>query len=122
MKKIVTTGLELTRRDPIEVFFLCSIIGTSVEKREKSDRMPSERLNIARRNFLLPIVISDRFAEKLPAVGSTKRFKGIGIESMAADSGKDGVKQVLGEDVRLLGVLYAGRLLQHQRAIYVRQR
>src|SRR5437588_7103239 len=75
VKKVVAPGFEMTRRDPIQIFLLCSIIISAIEKREQPDRMPAERLNEARRNLLLPIVVSDRFAEKLGAIRGAQGFE-----------------------------------------------
>src|SRR5437764_6912180 len=62
--------------------------------------MPAEGLNKARRDFLLAIVVSDRFAEKFSVIRSAQRFKRIGVQSMAADSGKDRVEQVTRQNAR----------------------
>src|SRR3989442_114851 len=73
VKEIVATTVKMARRDPIEVFFLCPIIIRAFEKREQPHRMPAKRLNEARRDFALAIVVGDRFAEKTSSIRRTQR-------------------------------------------------
>src|SRR2546423_8645183 len=57
--------------------------------------MPAERLNETLRDLALPIVVSDRFAEKISTIRSAQSFRRIGIEPGPADSREDRVKQAL---------------------------
>jgi hypothetical protein len=60
--------------------------------------VPAERLNEARRNFALAIIVSDGFAKKFSSIRRAQSFKRIGIEPGTADSRKDRVKQALGQN------------------------
>src|SRR5206468_12456519 len=70
VKDIVATTVEMARRDPIQVFFLCPIIIRAFEKREQPHRMPAKRLNETPRNFYLAIIVSDCFPQKPSTVRS----------------------------------------------------
>src|SRR5437763_14998422 len=93
MKQIVLARPELARCDPIEVFFLRAIIIRSIERREQPYRMPAQGLDFRRRNFVLPIVVGNRLTQKSAPIRCAQRFKGIGVESPAADASEDGIKQ-----------------------------
>src|SRR6266480_1217489 len=64
VKQIILASPEFARCDPVEVFFLCAIIIRSVERRKEPHRMPAQGSDFRRRNFVLPIVVGDRFAQK----------------------------------------------------------
>src|SRR3954452_8774358 len=57
-------------------------------------------MNEEGRDFLLPVVVGDRLAEKAMAIGSAQRLKRIGVEAVAADSRKDRIKQAAGKSQR----------------------
>src|SRR5882762_6750476 len=87
VKEIVAAPLEMTRCDPIEILFLSAIIVRATDERDQPDWMPAQRLDQARRDFFLAIVVSDRFAKKFPPIGRAQRFERIGVEPVPADSG-----------------------------------
>jgi UDP-glucose:(heptosyl)LPS alpha-1,3-glucosyltransferase len=93
VEKIVVAGGKLTRGDPIEVFLFRAVIIWSVERGKKPHGMPAQGVNLARRNFALPIIISDGFAEKAAAIGCPQRLKRVGVESVTAHPREDGIEQ-----------------------------
>src|ERR1700682_1014625 len=95
MKKIVTPGFQLSRRDPIEVFLFCPVVIRPIEKRDQPHRMPPQRMDISSRNFTLPIGVGNGFSEKTLGIGGAESFKRIGIESVPANSRKNRVEQAL---------------------------
>ena len=68
VKQIVTPGRELARCDPIQILFLGAIIIRSIQRREQPHRVPAQRLDFRRWNFVLSIVVGDRFAQESAVV------------------------------------------------------
>src|SRR6266550_4286322 len=93
VKQIVLSRPELARCDPIEVFFLGAIIIRSIERRKQPHRMPAQGSDFRRRNFVLPIVVGDRFAQKSAPIRCAQRFKSISVEAPTADASGNGIKQ-----------------------------
>src|SRR5438105_8766852 len=93
VKQVILARPELARCDPVEVFFLRAIIIGSVERRKEPDRMPAQGPDFRRRNFVLPIVVGDRFAQKSAPIRCAQCFKSIGVESPASDARGYGIKQ-----------------------------
>jgi UDP-glucose:(heptosyl)LPS alpha-1,3-glucosyltransferase len=59
--------------------------------------MPPQRMDFVRGNFSLAIIVSDGFPEKPSAIRGAQCFKRIGIQAIAADPGKDGIKETAGQ-------------------------
>ena len=54
------------------------------------------------RNFTLPIVVGNRFAEKTTTIRCPQRFKRIGIETVTTNSGENGVEKGLRKGIRFV--------------------
>src|SRR4051794_10537456 len=89
VEQIVAPRSEVTRRDPVEIFLFRAVIIGAVEKREEPHWVPAKRINLARRNLGLPIIIRDRLAEKSAAMGCAERFESIRIQSRAPNPRKN---------------------------------
>src|SRR5215470_12599628 len=64
VKQVVTPRCELARCDPIQVLFLGAVIIRSIQRREQPHRVPAQRSDFRRWNFVLPVAVSDRFAQE----------------------------------------------------------
>jgi hypothetical protein len=93
MEEIVATAVEMTRRYPIQIFLFGSIIIRAIQKREQPHRVPAQRLNEARWNFVLPIVVSDGFAKKIFSIRRAQSFKRIRVQARSADPRENGIEQ-----------------------------
>src|ERR1041385_8373502 len=85
----------MPRRDPIHIFLLRSIIIRPVEKRDKTDRMPAQRMDEARWDFGLSVIVGDCFPEKPAAVRRAQGFERVRVQPGATDPGKNRVEQML---------------------------
>src|SRR3712207_4904284 len=103
MEKIVPSGGELPRGDPIQVFFLRPVVVRPVDEGDQPDRVPAQRMDESAGNFLLSVVVGDCLAEEPAAIRSTERLEGIRVETGAADAGEDGVEQTLRQRGRVTG-------------------
>ena len=75
----------MARRNPIDVFLFRTVIIRTLERGEQADWMPAQGLNKRRGNFLLSIVVTDRFAEKSTAISSKRFFERFNVETGSAD-------------------------------------
>src|SRR4051812_12273705 len=68
VKKVVTAGRQMPRRDPVEVLLFRPVIVRPFQKRNEPDRMPPQRIDQPRRDFALPVVVGNSATEETAAV------------------------------------------------------
>ena len=68
VKQVVAARSQMPRHDPVQILLFRSVILWPLHKRDEPHRMPAQRMNESCWNFLLAVVISDRFAEESTAV------------------------------------------------------
>src|SRR5947209_1105431 len=94
VKQIVAPARQMPRRDPIKIFLFRAIIIRPVEKRDKTNWMPAQRIDQRRGNLFLPVVIGDCLSEKSAAIRGAQRLERVRVQSRTADTSEDGVEQM----------------------------
>src|SRR5207244_5017871 len=83
---IVALTRQMPRRDPIKIFLFRAIIIRPVEKRDKTNWMPAQRMDQPRGNLFLPVVIGDCLSEKSAAIRGAQRLERVRVQSRTADT------------------------------------
>ena len=102
VEEIILATRQMLRCDPIEIFLLRAVILWPFQKRNEPDRMPPQRIDEARRDFGLPVIVGDGAAKKAAAMRGAQSFERIRIQPRAANPGKDRVEQMLRQNTLLL--------------------
>ncbi len=92
MKEIVTPGLQVPGSDPVEILLFRAVIVRPIEERDQAHWMQPQGMDHRRRDFLLPVIISNRLAEKSSTIRRAQRFKRIRIQAGPTDASKNRIE------------------------------
>jgi hypothetical protein len=95
VKEIIPSGLQLPRSHPIHILLLCVIIIRRAKKRKQPDRVPAQRHDIAGRDVLLAIIVTNGPAEEAAIISQEEALVGIQIQPVSANAGVDRIEQGL---------------------------